>query len=99
MENLGLLQEPLEPTAVELEFLEFLENTALVNLGIVSKLCTLYKREYDSVFEAGEDGPNPLEGERISRECVIRLHSTMLLSSLNFGVSGRRLIHDWGLTV
>jgi len=66
MENLGLLQEPLEPTPVELESLEFFENTTLVNLGIVSKLCTLYEREYDGVFEAGEDGPDPLEGERVS---------------------------------
>jgi hypothetical protein len=66
MEDLGLLQEPFEPTPVKLELLKFLENTTLVNLGIVSKLCTLYEREYDSVFEAGEDGPDPLEGERVS---------------------------------
>lgn len=94
MENLGLLQEPLEPTPVKLEILEFLENTALVNLGIVSKLCTLYEREYDSVLEAGEDGPNPLEGERVSGEGVIRLHSTMLLSSSNLDVSQCGPIHN-----
>lgn len=66
MEDLGLLQEPLEPAPVKLEFLEFRENTTLVNLGIVSELCSLDEREYDGVFEAGEDGPDPLEGERIS---------------------------------
>lgn len=66
MEYLGLLQEPLEPTPVELESLKFLENTTLVYFGIVSELCALYEREYDSVFETGEDGPNPLEGERVS---------------------------------
>lgn len=66
MENLGLLQEPLEPTPIKLESLKFLENTTLVNVGIVSKLCTLYERKYDGVLEAGEDGPNPLEGERVS---------------------------------
>jgi hypothetical protein len=66
VEYLGLFQEPLEPTPVKLESLEFLENTTLVNPGIVSKLCTLYEREYDGVFEAGEDGPNPLERERVS---------------------------------
>ncbi len=53
MEDLSLLQEPFEPTRVKLEFLEFLENTTLVNLGIVSKLCTFYERENDGVFEAG----------------------------------------------
>lgn len=66
MENLGLLQEPLEPTPVKLEFLEFLENTTLVNFGIVCKLCTLYERKYDGVLEADEDGPDPVEGERVS---------------------------------
>jgi len=66
VEDLGLFQEPFEPAPVELEDLEFLENTTLVNLGIMSKLCTLYEREYDGVFEAVEDGPNPLEGERVS---------------------------------
>jgi hypothetical protein len=66
MENLRLLQEPLEPTPVKLESLELLENTTLVDLGIMSKLSTLYEREYNSVFETGEDGPNPLEGERVS---------------------------------
>ena len=66
MEYLGLLQEPLEPTPVKWESFEFLEDTTLINLGIVCKLCTLYEREYDSVFEAGEDGPNPLKGERVS---------------------------------
>lgn len=95
VENLGLLQKPLEPTPVELDILEFLKNTTLVNLGVVSKLCTLYEREYDSVLEAGEDGPNPLEGERVSGECVIRLHGTMLLSSSNLDVSQCGLIYDW----
>jgi len=66
MENLGLFQEPLKPTPVKLESLEFLENTTLVNLGIVSKLSTFYEREYDSVLEADENGPNPLEGEWVS---------------------------------
>jgi hypothetical protein len=66
MEDLGLLQEPLEPTPVKLESLEFLENTTFVDLGIVSELCTLYEREYDGVLEAAEDGPNPLERERVS---------------------------------
>ena len=92
MEYLGLLQEPLEPTPVKREGLEFLENTTLVNFGIVSKLCALYEREYDSVFETGEDGPNPLEGERVSRECVIRLHGTVSLSSSYLSVSECGLI-------
>ena len=66
MENFGLFQEPLKPTSVKLESLEFLENTTLVNLGIVSKLSTFYEREYDSVLEADENGPNPLEREWVS---------------------------------
>ena len=66
VEILSLLQEPLEPASVKLESLEFLENTTLVDLGIVSELCALYEREYDCVFEAGENGPDPLEGERVS---------------------------------
>ncbi len=66
MENLGLPQEPLEPTPTKLESLEFLENTTLVNIGIVSKLSTFYERKYDGVLEAGKDGPNPLQGERVS---------------------------------
>jgi hypothetical protein len=83
MESLSFFQEPLEPAPVELESLEFVENTSLINFGVVSKLSTLYERKDDRVFEAVEDGPNPVQGERVSREGVVRLHDTRwLLSTL-----------------
>jgi hypothetical protein len=79
MESLGFFQEPLDPTPVELESLEFLENTPLINFGVVSELSTLYERKDNRVFEAVEDGPNPVQGERVSREGVVRLHDTRWL--------------------
>jgi hypothetical protein len=60
MENLGFFQEPLEPAPVKLKGLELRENPALINLGIVSKLSTLYERKDNRVLKAVEDGPNPV---------------------------------------
>ena len=86
MESLSFFQEPLEPTSVKLDVLEFVENTTLIDFGIVSKLSTLYERKNDRVLEAVEDGPDPVQGERVSREGVIRLHDTRcLLSTLTTG--------------
>ena len=90
MESLGFFQEPLEPAACKLESLELLENATLIDFGVVSKLSTLYERKYDRVLEAVEDGPNPVQGERVSREGVIRLHDPRLLS-----IRGVSELHKW----
>ena len=60
VESLGLFQEPLKPTAVKLESLEFFENASFIDFGVVSKLSTFYEREDDRVLEAVEDRPNPV---------------------------------------
>jgi len=74
MEYLGLFQEPFEPTPLELESLELLEDTALVDIGVVSELRAFYEGKNDRVFEAGEDGPDPVQGERVFCERVVCLH-------------------------
>ena len=80
MESLGFFQEPFEPTAVKLEILEFLENATFINFGVVSKLSALYERKDDRVLEAVEDRPNPVQGERVSREGVVCLHDARCVS-------------------
>jgi hypothetical protein len=60
MENLSFFQEPLEPAPIKLESPELRENTTLINLGIMSKLSTLYERKNDRVLKAIEDGPDPV---------------------------------------
>jgi hypothetical protein len=59
--HLGHLQEPLESNPAKLESPEFLENTTLVNFGIVSNLSAFYERTCDGVIEVGKNGPNPLQ--------------------------------------
>jgi hypothetical protein len=60
MESLCLFQKPLEPTTIDVERFELLESTTLIDLGVVGELCTFYERKDDRVFEAGEDGPDPV---------------------------------------
>jgi hypothetical protein len=74
VEYLGLFQEPFEPTPLELESLELLEDAALVDIGVVSELRAFYEGKNDRVFEAGEDGPDPVQGERVFCERVVCLH-------------------------
>ena len=74
MESLRLFQEPFEPTPFELERFELLENAPLVDLGVMGELGAFYERKDDRVFEAGEDGPDPVQGERVFCERVIGLH-------------------------
>jgi hypothetical protein len=77
VESLSFFQKPLEPTAFEIEGLELLENTALINLGIVSKLSAFYERKDDGVFETSEDGPDPIKRERILGEHIVGLHVSL----------------------
>lgn len=74
MESLRLFQEPLEPAPFELERLKLLEDATLIDLGVVCELRALYERKDDRVFEAGEDGPDPVQGERVFCERIIGLH-------------------------
>ena len=50
MESLRLFQEPLEPTALEVESLELPEDALLVYIGVVCKLRAFYERKDDGVF-------------------------------------------------
>jgi hypothetical protein len=50
MKRLRFVQKPFEPTAFKFESLEFFENAALINLGVMSKLSAFYDRKYDRVF-------------------------------------------------
>jgi len=65
MESFCFFQEPLEPAPIKLEFLEFLEDATFVYPGVVSKLSPFYERKNDGVFEAVEDGPDPLQRKGI----------------------------------
>ena len=59
--HLGHLQEPLESNPTKLESPEFLENTTLINLRIVSNLSAFYERTCNGVIEVDKNGPNPLQ--------------------------------------
>lgn len=74
MENLRLFQEPLEPAALELESLELPEDASLVYFGVVCELRAFDERKDDGVLEAVEDGPDPVQGERVFCERVVGLH-------------------------
>jgi hypothetical protein len=81
MEYLSFFQEPLKPAPFKPEVFKFLENTTVIYPGVMSELSTLYERENDRVLEAGKDGSNPVQRERVFREHVVGLHySTSLLS-------------------
>lgn len=71
METLGLSEEPLEPTPLEIEFFE---TSLLVYLGVVGELGAFYETEDDGVFEPSQDGTDPFEREGIARVHVIGLH-------------------------
>ena len=75
MESLCRPQEPFEPDAVEGQFEELLELTALVYFGIVCELGALDKGEDNGVLEAGEDGADIVEGERVLVAHVVGLHA------------------------
>lgn len=68
VERLGLLQEPLEPAAIEADVLELLDLAAAVGLGVVRELGALDEREDDGVLEAGEDGADAVERERVAAD-------------------------------
>jgi len=74
VESLRLFQEPLEPAARELESLELPEDASLVDFGVVCELRAFDERKDDGVFEAVEDGSDPLQGERVFCERVVGLH-------------------------
>ena len=74
MESLRLFQEPLEPAARELESLELPEDAPLVYFGVVCELRAFDEGKDDGVFEAVEDGPDPIQGERVFCERVVGLH-------------------------
>jgi hypothetical protein len=61
MESLNLLQEPLEPTAIEAKIDELFERTALVHLWIMCELRSLDQVENDRIFEPNEDGPDAIQ--------------------------------------
>jgi len=94
MESLRLFQEPLEPTALELESLELPEDVSLVDFGVVGELRAFYERKDDGVFEAVEDGPDPLQGERVFCERVISLHCLSTTAS-RLILAWRAPIHRW----
>jgi hypothetical protein len=77
MKSLGLFQEPLEPTPFELEREELLEDATSVDPWVVGELRTFYERKDDRVFETGEDGPYPVQGERVFYEHIIGLHISL----------------------
>ena len=74
MEYLSFSQEPLKPTPFKPKAFKFFENATLVYLWVMSELSTLYEREDDRVLEAGKDGSDPVQRERVFREHVVGLH-------------------------
>jgi len=45
----------------------------------MSELSTFYERENDCVLEAGKDGSDPVQRERVIREHVVGLHNSASL--------------------
>ena len=74
MERLSFFQEPLKPTPFKSEIFKLLENMTVIYPRVVRELGTFYERENDRVFEAGKDGSDPLQRERVFRESVVGLH-------------------------
>ena len=73
MEALSLVEEPEEP-AVCAELGDVVKGAGLVYFGVVCELCALDEGEDDGVLEAGEDGADAVEGERVLCEHVVGLH-------------------------
>jgi hypothetical protein len=74
MESFDLLEEPLEPTALEVQFLELAEAAALVHAGVVRKSGTFDEIEDDGILETGEDTADSIKRERVISEDVVGLH-------------------------
>ena len=64
MEGLGLLEEPVEPAALEADVLELLDLAAAVGLGVVRELRALDELEEDRVLEALQHGADVVEREQ-----------------------------------
>jgi hypothetical protein len=55
MESFNLFQKPFKPASIKVHVPQFLEGTADVDSGVVSKLGSLYQIKYDGIFEADQN--------------------------------------------
>jgi len=67
MENLRLLQKPLQPATLKSQIVQFLETTTLIDTGVMCKLGSFYKIEDNCILEPDQDGSDTFQGKRVPR--------------------------------